>query len=457
MVLAGMMQRVLAFGALVLLAAALLVGCGAAADAEPARSVATPGLDGGTGNAAAQRELGAGFGEPAAMATLAPVAAAERMERAAGGDFGDAMARAGGNGGAAVDAGFDGAEAAMAAGVGGEGAVVDRYGGAVVGGDGGAAAGAAGGTLQVAERRVVATASLTIETAAVERAAERAGDIAESMGGFVERLSSAGGSEPPQAELTLRVPQGQFGTALERLETLGEVQFRTLGREDVTERFIDLAARLRSASREEESLLGLLERSGSVLEVVSVERELARVRAEVERLQGQLNFLERRVDLATIYLTLRPPGRIPTDPPIANFTLAVSGVDDKVAELKSYVAEVEGEIDEVHWLTYEDGERANVTFRVYAGDFAGTTAFVEEQGRVSHRELREGVNLAAGEDEPKAKRPDARLVVSYVDADFDFQPWLAVVIVVGVLVLAGGMAFLARYAYRLGRIRGRFF
>lgn len=418
------MQRVLAFWGLVLLAAALLVGCGAGADAEPARSVVAPGLDGGVGNAAAQREVGAGFGEPAAMATLAPVAAAERIERAAGDE---------------------------AAAIGGEGAVVGRDDGAAGGEFGGD-----GGTLQVVERRVVATASLTIETAAVERAAERAGDIAESMGGFVERLSSAGGSEPPQAELTLRVPQGQFGMALERLESLGEVQFRTLGREDVTERFIDLAARLRSAEREEESLLGLLERSGSVLEVVSVERELARVRAEVERLQGQLNFLERRVDLATIYLTLRPPGRIPTDPPIANFTLAVSGVDDKVAELKSYVAEVEGEIDEVHWLTYEDGERANVTFRVYAGDFAGTTAFVEEQGRVSHRELREGVNLAV-EDSPRPKRPDARLVVSYVDADFDFQPWLAVVIVVGVLVLAGGMAFLARYAYRLGRIRGRFF
>lgn len=428
MVLAGMMRRVLAFLGLVLLAAALLVGCGAAADVEPARSVAAAGLDG---------ESGAGFEGPAAMATLAPVAAAERLEQAAGGDFGDAMARAGGDG------------AAGAAGVGGEGAVG--------GGGDGVAAVAAGGSLQGVERRVVATASLTIETAAVERAAERAGDIAESMGGFVEQLSSAGGSEPPQAELTLRVPQGQFGMALARLETLGEVQFRTLGREDVTERFIDLAARLRSASREEESLLGLLERSGSVLEVVSVERELARVRAEVERLQGQLNFLERRVDLATIYLTLLPPGRIPTDPPIANFTLAVSGVDDKVAELKSYVAEVEGEIDEVHWLTYEDGERANVTFRVYAGDFAGTTAFVEEQGRVSHRELREGVNLGAAADEPKPKRPAARLVVAYVDADFNFQPWLAVVIVVGVLALAGGMAFLARYMYRLGRIRGRFF
>lgn len=444
MVLAGMMRRVLDFWGLVLLAAALLTGCGGAADAEPARSVVAPGLEGGMGDVAAQRAMGAGFKGPAAMATLAPVAAAERMERAAGGDFGDAMARAGGD------------EAAMAAVVGGEGAVVGGDVGAATGDAVGAGRGGDGGSLQVAERRVVATASLTIETAAVERAAERAGDIAESMGGFVEQLSSAGGSEPPQAELTLRVPQGQFGMALARLETLGEVQFRTLGREDVTERFIDLAARLRSAEREEESLLGLLERSGSVLEVVSVERELARVRAEVERLQGQLNFLERRVDLATIYLTLRPPGRIPTDPPIANFTLAVSGVDDKVAELKSYVAEVEGEIDEVHWLTYEDGERANVTFRVYAGDFAGTTAFVEEQGRVSHRELREWVNLAA-EDEPKPKRPDARLVVAYVDANFNFQPWLAVVIVVGILALAGGMAFLARYMYRLGRIRGRFF
>ena len=315
-------------------------------------------------------------------------------------------------------------------------------------------------TGQVAVRQIIATAELTIAAESVERAVIRARSIAADLGGFVEQLSSAGGAEPPRADLTLRVPQPQFFPALERLESLGEVQFRTLGQEDVTAQHIDLSARLKSAMREEQSLLALLERSGSVAEILAVERELARVRAEVERWQGQRNFLERRVELASIRLTLLPPGLGPPDPPRASFTLEVSNVADRVAQLKDYVAQREGALDEVYWLTYADGEQANVTFRVYAADFAGATAFVENQGRVRHKELREGVNQSGNQtdaDTPRPKQPDSRLTVSYVDPNFALQPWLVVGILSGIAALAGGAALALRIAYRRGRIRGRFF
>ena len=324
------------------------------------------------------------------------------------------------------------------------------------------AAGNAAGreTGQVTARQIISTAELTIAAESVERAVSRARSIAADLGGFVEQLSSAGGAEPPRADLTLRVPQPQFFPALERLESLGEVQFRTLGQEDVTAQHIDLSARLKSAMREEQSLLALLERSGSVAEILAVERELARVRAEVERWQGQRNFLERRVELASIRLTLLPPGLGPSDPPRASFTLEVSNVADRVAQLKDYVAQREGALDEVYWLTYADGEQANVTFRVYAADFAGATAFVENQGRVRHKELREGVNQSGSQpdaDTPRPKQPDSRLMVSYVDPDFALQPWLIVGLLSGIAALAGGAALALRLAYRRGRIRGRFF
>lgn len=311
-------------------------------------------------------------------------------------------------------------------------------------------------TGQATARQIIATAELTITAESVERAVTRARSIAESLGGFVEQLSSAGGNEPPQADLTLRVPQSQFSPALERLESLGVVQFRTLGREDVTERHIDRSARLKSARREEQSLLSLLERSASVAEILAVERELARVRADVERGQGQLDFLERRVDLATIRLTLLPPEQRPTDPPRASFALEVSNVADRVARLKDFVANLDGEVDEVYWLTSADGEQANVTFRVYAANFPGAADFVESQGRVRHKELRESVHRPDA-DTPRPEYPDSRIAVSYADPSFDFQPWLLTGILAGIAALAAAAALGIRIAYRRGRIRGRFF
>ncbi len=419
------MQKLSAFLAAALVISLLLAAaCGAAEE----RSGPERGF-----NAAAEREIiGQEFGAAAGAATM-PQAAMARDD-AGGSDFFDA------------DTATMATPAPMPA-----AAMVETM--AADGGDGGSQ-GSSRETSQAIDRKIIATATLTVEADSVERATALARGIAENLGGFVAQLSSSGGAQSPRADLTIRVPQPQFFPALERIEALGEVQSRTLGREDVTERYIDLSARLKSAEREEQSLLNLLGRSSSVAEILSVERELARVRAEVERLQGQLNFLERQVDLASIHLTLLPPGSLPTNPPIANFTLGVSNVADRVAQLKTFVAGLEGEIDEVYLSTSERGERAEVNFRVYAQDFDRTTAFVTDQGRLTYRELREAINQS---DAPQARRPDARIVVSYVDAAFNFQPWLLAGILAAAAALAGGVALLTRFAYRRGRIRGRFF
>ena len=309
-------------------------------------------------------------------------------------------------------------------------------------------------TLQTVGRKVISIARVSIEVEAVEPSVGQIRAIAESVGGFVEQLSSSGGLETPRAELTVRVPQDQFEPALGRIESLGDVESRNLGSEDVTEQFIDLSARLRSSKREEQSLLALLERSSTVTEILTVERELARVRSDIERAQGQLNFLERRVDLATIHVSLFPPGARPTNPPVASYRLDVSDVSERVARLKDFVAGLGGEIDQVYLATYEHEERAEVAFRVFVQDFDRTAEFIEDQGDVRFRELREGINPKEGA--PRAKRPNARVEVTYMDRPFSVN-WLApVIIIVVVLALAGVVAYLMRLTYRRGRTRGSF-
>jgi hypothetical protein len=54
----------------------------------------------------------------------------------------------------------------------------------------------------------------------------------------------------------------------------------------------------------EQRLLGHLEKTGDLKDTLEVERELSRVRGEVEQLQGRLNLLKNRTVLATVILTL---------------------------------------------------------------------------------------------------------------------------------------------------------
>jgi len=94
-----------------------------------------------------------------------------------------------------------------------------------------------------------------------------------------------------------------------------------------------------NARRLEDRLITLLNtRTGKLDEVLRVERELARVREEIERYEGRLRYLSSRVATSTLTITVHEPapilGNNPGENPIAralrrawrNFIALVAGV-----------------------------------------------------------------------------------------------------------------------------------
>ena len=313
--------------------------------------------------------------------------------------------------------------------------------------------------MQGADRKVISTASISLEVVAIEDAINQVQVVVEGMGGFVENLSSSGGSRSGRpveqfANMTLRVPQVQFMPAVEAIENLGVVLDRNLGSEDVSERFIDLEARLRSSLREEQSLLSLLERTATVTEILTIERELSRVRADVERFQGQLNFLERRVDLATIHLSMFPPQGSGGQPPSATLGIEVSSVSQEVDDIKALIATIEGSVDGVFLSLNNDRERAELSLRVFTKDFDRTVTFLEQSGDVVTKEITEG-KTGTSQDEPSLE-PDARMQVSFISEDgigaVDLT--IAIVVIVGGIILVAGIGYLVVTAIRRGQPTG---
>ena len=318
--------------------------------------------------------------------------------------------------------------------------------------DGGSQVGA--NALETAQRKVISSASVSIEVEDVQEAVTGVRTIAEGLGGFVEQLSSSGEPEHERAAMTVRVPQGQFFPAMERIEALGTVQNRNVGSEDVSEQFIDLEARLKSSLREEESLLSLLEKAATVSEVLAIERELTRVRSEVERLQGRLNFLERRVDLATISVSLFPPEQELAEPLSAALIIRVPDVGAAVAEVKGLVGTLDGVVDGVFLSQRGGREEADLSLRVYAGQFQRAMDFLEGRGEVRSKEVREGTAPSDG-GAVESEKPDARIDLSLVaEADSNAGLIAAIAAPLGVVWLAAILGALFFFVYRAGRRRG---
>jgi len=103
-----------------------------------------------------------------------------------------------------------------------------------------------------------------------------------------------------------RIPVARFEAFLNSLGQVGVPESRRQTAQDVTEEYVDLEARIKNNKRLEERILKLIEeRSGEIKEVVEAERELARVRGEIEQMEGRLRYLQNRTSLSTVTINVR--------------------------------------------------------------------------------------------------------------------------------------------------------
>jgi archaellum component FlaC len=106
------------------------------------------------------------------------------------------------------------------------------------------------------------------------------------------------------ASLTLRVPKDQLDVTLTELGKLGVAKSRSIQVEDVSSQLVDFESRLRNLRKSEETVLKIMDRSGSVGDVLKVSQELSNIRNSIEQIDGQVQSLKRQVAYSTIYLTL---------------------------------------------------------------------------------------------------------------------------------------------------------
>ena len=152
--------------------------------------------------------------------------------------------------------------------------------------------------------------------------------LTQKVGGSVSQLTVSSDSEsaapntphsasetvpipgPASASLTLRLPAASLVDVEARASALGRLVSQSSNESDVTQKHVDLSARLANSQAEEVRLRGLLARAGNVSDLLQVERELSRVQGDVESMQAQLAYLDSQIAMATLTVSLDEPGPI---------------------------------------------------------------------------------------------------------------------------------------------------
>ena len=107
------------------------------------------------------------------------------------------------------------------------------------------------------------------------------------------------------AELELRVPAAKLDAFIAECINLGTVRHQSVRARDVTEEYYDAVARLANARKLEARYLELVEtKTESVKDLLEVERELGRVREQIETIEGKLRLFDSQVAMSKVVLRI---------------------------------------------------------------------------------------------------------------------------------------------------------
>ncbi|ALJ05608.1 hypothetical protein APS56_10935 [Pseudalgibacter alginicilyticus] len=101
--------------------------------------------------------------------------------------------------------------------------------------------------------------------------------------------------------LIVRIPTKNFQNIIEAVsKDVAYFDTKRITSKDVTEEFIDIEARLKAKKTLEVRYLELLSKAKNVKDILEIERELSKIREDIEAKQGRLKYLENKVSLSTI-------------------------------------------------------------------------------------------------------------------------------------------------------------
>ena len=150
------------------------------------------------------------------------------------------------------------------------------------------------------QRKIVWTARLTVEVGALSNATAQATSLVKKRNGFIESKSDYQG----RSEMTLRIPADVFETTVADLGRIGSVSHQDIKGEDVTERYVDMKARLNSKQLLRDRLQALLDKATDVKDILAIEIELNRVQSDLDSMEARILQLAGHIQYSVVHLTL---------------------------------------------------------------------------------------------------------------------------------------------------------
>jgi len=164
---------------------------------------------------------------------------------------------------------------------------------------------AAAPNLSVIDRKIIKNGSITLAVKDLKKVEEQIYGMVEEYKGYILSSSTRNGDRFISCRIEVKIPSARFEEFFGKLKQIETVESDNIDTQDVTEEYIDLDARQKVLKAQEQRLLDIMGKAQNIEDLLKVEEQLARIRTEIEQIQGRINYLGNATEYSTVNIDIR--------------------------------------------------------------------------------------------------------------------------------------------------------
>ena len=159
------------------------------------------------------------------------------------------------------------------------------------------------------DRKLIQKVNMSVETEDLDTLISKLEKRISELGGYVENSNIQNGSTYSNtryrnASMTIRIPAKSFDSFITKVDELSNVVSSQKTVEDITLNYVATEGRMKALQAEEARLLQFMSQAETMDDLLTVEKRLTEVRAELEAVTSALRVYDNQVNYSTINLTI---------------------------------------------------------------------------------------------------------------------------------------------------------
>jgi molybdopterin converting factor small subunit len=155
------------------------------------------------------------------------------------------------------------------------------------------------------DRMIVRNGNMSIVVEDVDTSLRQIEQLADTYHGWVVSSNAWQNGDRMVGSVTIRVEAQYFDAALGAIRTLAaDIRSESTSGYDVTEEYVDLGAQLETLQTSADQLEALMEKAGTVEQILKVQQQLTQTNTQIEQIKGRMQYLEQSAATSSIAVDL---------------------------------------------------------------------------------------------------------------------------------------------------------